>query len=59
MATTQKTETPTVRYGVLPGVVHLAIDVADKSQSTALAVLQDARAELRIAVDHGSSSPRS
>ena len=53
MATTQKTETPIARYGVLPGVVHLAIDVADKSQSTALAVLQDARIELRTVVDHG------
>jgi hypothetical protein len=50
---TPKIDTPTTRYGVLPGVVHLALDVADKSQSTALAVLQDARIELRIAVDHG------
>jgi len=52
MATTQKTETP-ARFGVLPGVVHLAIDVAEKGQTTALAVLQDARVELRTAVDHG------
>jgi hypothetical protein len=50
---TQKIDTPSIRHGVLPGVVHLAIDVADKSQSTALAVLQDARVELRTAVDHG------
>lgn len=48
-----KIDTPTTRHGVLPGVVHLALDVADKGQSTALAVLQDARIELRIAVDHG------
>ena len=52
MLTTQKTETAT-RNGVLPAAVHLAIDIADKSQSTAFAVLQDARTELRTAVDHG------
>ena len=50
---TPKIETATPRHGVLPGVVHLAIDVADKGQSTAFAVLQDARIELRTAVDHG------
>jgi len=38
---------------VLPTVVFLALDVADKSQATVLAVLQDARVELRTAVDHG------
>ena len=48
-----KTEATTSRHGVLPGVVHLALDVADKSQSTALAVLQDARIEIRTAIDHG------
>jgi hypothetical protein len=41
------------RHGVLPAVVHLAIDVADRSQSTALAVLQDARGEIRTAIEHG------
>ena len=51
--TSPKIETATTRYGVLPGLVHLAVDVADKGQSTALAVLQDARIELRTAVDHG------
>ena len=50
---TLKTEATTSRHGVLPGVVHLALDVADKSQSTALAVLQDARIEIRTAIDHG------
>jgi hypothetical protein len=50
--TTPKIESPTTQHGVLPGIVHLAIDVADKGQSTALAVLQDARGELRTAVDH-------
>ncbi len=34
-------------------VVHLALDVVDRGQSTAVAVLQDARIELRTAVDHG------
>ncbi len=49
---TPKIETSS-RHGVLPGVVHLALDVAEKGQSTAIAVLQDARIELRIAIDHG------
>jgi hypothetical protein len=34
------------------GVVHLALDVADRGQSTVLAVLNDARVEVRSAVDH-------
>jgi hypothetical protein len=50
MATT-KTETRT--SGFVPGVVHLALDVADRGQSTAIAVLQEARAELRAVVEHG------
>jgi hypothetical protein len=50
---TPKSELSNGRHGILPGVVHLALDVADKSKSTALAVLQDARVELRTAVDHG------
>ena len=59
----QKTETPiaspsssitrTERTGFLPGVVHLALDVADRGQLTALSLLQDARVELRGAVDGG------
>jgi hypothetical protein len=53
MVTTPKNESPNGRHGVLPAVVHMAIDVVDKGQSTALAVLQDARVELRTAVDHG------
>lgn len=48
-----KSETPSARQGILPGVVHLAIDVAEKGQSTAIAVLQDARIELRGAIEHG------
>ena len=55
---TQKTETTSSiakseRGGFLPGVVHLALDIADRSQITAIAVLQDARIELRGAVDGG------
>jgi hypothetical protein len=34
-----------------PRVIYLALDVAERSQSTAVAVLQDARLELRTAVD--------
>jgi hypothetical protein len=34
-----------------PRVVYLALDVAERGQSTAVAVLQDARIELRTAVD--------
>jgi hypothetical protein len=61
----QKTETPSTtatsssslakaeRGGVLPGVVHLALDVADRGQATAIAILQDARIELRGAVEGG------
>jgi hypothetical protein len=38
--------------GFVPGVAHLALDVVDRSQSTAIAVLQDARTELRVVFDH-------
>ncbi|HET9989154.1 MAG TPA: hypothetical protein VFQ65_11550, partial [Kofleriaceae bacterium] len=47
-----KPETRLNPNGVLPGVAHLALDVVDRSQSTAIAVLQDARAELRVVFDH-------
>jgi hypothetical protein len=58
---TQKTEIPpasssitkTERNGFLPGVVHLALDIADRSQTTAIALLQDARIELRGAIEGG------
>lgn len=43
----------TERVGVLPSVVYLAIDVADRTSATALALLQDARGELRASVDGG------
>jgi hypothetical protein len=53
MTSTPKTETKGDRRGILPGAVHLALDVADRGQNTALAALQDARVELRTAVDNG------
>jgi hypothetical protein len=40
------------RSGFLPGVAHYALDVADRGQSTVIALLGDARTELRTAVDH-------
>lgn len=42
----EKTESPKT-------LVHLALDAADRGQSTALAVLQDARGELRTAIENG------
>jgi len=50
MATTLKTE---FRPGLVPGAAHLALDVVDRTQSTALALLQDARGEIRAIVDGG------
>jgi len=47
-----KPEARTTPAGFVPGVAHLALDVVDRSQSTAIAVLQDARAELRVVFDH-------
>lgn len=47
------TTTLAERTGVLPSVVYLAIDVADRSSTTAISLLQDARAELRAGVDGG------
>lgn len=52
---TQKTEknlaTTTVRNDNEPRFVALALDAAQRGQSTAVAVLQDARTELRSAVE--------
>src|SRR5258706_12647742 len=53
MATNIKSDTKPERSGVLPGVVFLALDVAERGQSTAIAALNDARVELRTAVDSG------
>ena len=48
-----KTETRSDRTGVVPGVTHLALDVVDRGGSTTLALIQDARTELRAVVDGG------
>ena len=57
MATKLETTTPTFtrtdRAGFVPGVANLALDVADRGQSTVIAVLQDARGELRTLVENG------
>ncbi len=41
------------KTALVPKVVHFAIDAADRGQSTVIAVLQDARTELRTAIDGG------
>lgn len=50
---TQSTPSETTSTGLVPKVVHFAIDAADRGQSTVIAVLQDARTELRTAIDGG------
>jgi hypothetical protein len=40
-------------HGVVPGVAHLALDLVERGQSTTIAVLQDARVELKVVIDHG------
>jgi len=52
-ATTTPTFSRTDRAGFVPGVANLALDVADRGQSTVIAVLQDARGELRTLVENG------
>lgn len=52
-ATTTPTFNRTDRAGFVPGVANLALDVADRGQSTVIAVLQDARGELRTLVENG------
>ena len=47
------TSRPDGRTGFVPGVANLALDVADRGQSTVIAVLQDVRGELRAFVDNG------
>lgn len=47
----QKIEARADRTGVIPGTVHLALDVVDRGQSLALTVINDARAELRAVAD--------
>jgi hypothetical protein len=41
------------RPGLVPGVAQLAIEVVERTQVTALAILQDVRGELRTIVDGG------
>ena len=59
MATkTDSTPTPTLtrtseRAGFVPGIATLALDVVDRGQTTVIAVLQDARGELRSFVESG------
>jgi len=49
---TTTTKLSTTTHGFVPGVAHLALDVADKTQSTVIAVLQDARVEIKAVFDH-------
>jgi hypothetical protein len=51
MATPKTELRPTT--GFVPGVAHLALDVVDRGQSTVIALLQDARGEVRAVVDGG------
>lgn len=52
MVTTPKTDIRPIQ-GLVPGAAHLALDVVDRTQSTAIALLQDARGEIRAVVDGG------
>lgn len=49
--TDKKSELTTTTKSEAPRAINLALDVAARGQSTAVAVLQDARIELRAAVD--------
>ena len=56
--TTSTPSTPTTSAvrtarGVVPGVVHLALDVADRGQSSTIALLQEGRTELATFVIGG------
>lgn len=53
MATPKTEITSSSRTGVVPGVAHLALDLVDRGQTTAIALLQDARGELRAVVEGG------
>ncbi len=48
---TQKTDIVRPSTGFVPGVAHLALDVVDRGQSTTIALLQDARSELKAVAD--------
>jgi hypothetical protein len=49
--TTTRTSDKNEKPGLIVGVATLAIDVGDKSSSTALAFAQDVRGELRVVAD--------
>jgi hypothetical protein len=51
MKETNLQKSPSSSTGVVPGVAHLALDVVDRSQSLAIAVLHDARTEIRLVAD--------
>jgi hypothetical protein len=51
MATTKTEFRPNL--GLVPGAAHLALDVVDRTQSTAIALIQDARGEIRAIIDGG------
>jgi hypothetical protein len=50
---TPRTDTRIDRHGFVPGVANLALDVVDRGQSTAIALLHDARGELRAVIEGG------
>lgn len=39
------------RIGIVPGAAQLAIEVVDRTQTTAIAVMHDVRTELRAAIE--------
>jgi hypothetical protein len=48
-----RSDKSTERAGALVSVVHLALDFGDRGSATAHSLVQDARGELRTAVDTG------
>ena len=50
---TEKKEFRIEKTGFVPGAAHLALDIAERTESTALAVLQDVRGEIRAVVEGG------
>jgi hypothetical protein len=52
-ASNSKSELKVEKTAEPKSLVHLALDAADRGQSTAVAVLQDARVEVRTAIENG------
>jgi hypothetical protein len=50
---TEKKELRIEKSGFVPGAAHLALDIVERTESTAIAVLQDARGEIRAVVEGG------